>query len=166
MTEFDPVVEALYATNLISSLENEDYGASEMQNLFQFYADQYMLVNINSSIIDEVISFQKMKVDHDIFMQGESRYKKVQWYFFDPAMRLDAMKSFLSRSTSSTSLEQFRQSDRGVAFIADMDAQFLYVPKTWIRYILMIRLAKVKANLIYEGKPGYKYLTPDKYLMN
>ena len=57
MTEFDPILDALYAANLISSLENEDFADLEMQNLFQFYADSYMLVSSHSSIINEVIHF-------------------------------------------------------------------------------------------------------------
>ena len=34
MTEFDPVLDALYSANLISHLENEDFADQEMQNLF------------------------------------------------------------------------------------------------------------------------------------
>lgn len=57
MTKFEPILEALYAANLISSLENEDYADADMQNLFCFYSDSYMLVSVHSSIIDDVIHF-------------------------------------------------------------------------------------------------------------
>ena len=57
MTNFDPVLEALYAANLISTLENEDYADSEMQNLFRFYSDSYMLVSVHSSIVDDIVHF-------------------------------------------------------------------------------------------------------------
>ena len=57
MQKFDPILEALYASNLISALEKEDYADSEMQNLFRFYSDAYMLVSVHSSIIDDIIHF-------------------------------------------------------------------------------------------------------------
>ena len=50
-------MDALYSANLISSLENEDFADPEMQNLFQFYADSYVLVSTHSSIINDVIHF-------------------------------------------------------------------------------------------------------------
>ena len=30
---------------------------------------------------------------------------------------------------------------QNLAFVADMDAQFIYVPKTWIRGILRVRIS-------------------------
>ena len=32
-----------------------------------------------------------------------------------------------------------------------MDAQFIYVPKTWVRGILKVRIAKVMFNIIYKS---------------
>lgn len=55
--KFDPVLEALYAANLVSTLENEDWQDAEMQNLFSCYSDSYMLVSVNSSLVDEIIHF-------------------------------------------------------------------------------------------------------------
>ena len=54
-----------------------------MQNLFQFYADSYMLVSTNSSIIDDVIHFQKLKIDCDVFAVGEAFYAKLKYHYFD-----------------------------------------------------------------------------------
>ena len=70
-------MEALYAANLISSLENEDYADIDMQNLFRFYSDSYMLVSVHSSIVDDIIHFQKLKVDYDVYTVGENRYSKL-----------------------------------------------------------------------------------------
>ena len=36
-----------------------------------------------------------------------------------------------------------------------MDAKFLYVPKSWIRGLLRIRIAKVMVSLIFRGKQRY-----------
>ena len=87
--KFDPVLEALYAANLISSLEREDYADSEMQNLFSFYADSYMLVSVNSSIIEDVIHFQQLKVDYDVYSVGETQYAKLKYLYFDMGTKLD-----------------------------------------------------------------------------
>ena len=83
MTEFDPILDGLYSVNLISPLENEDFSDPEMQNLFQFYADSYMLVSTNSSIIDDVIHIQKLKIDCDVFAVGEAFYAKLKYHYFD-----------------------------------------------------------------------------------
>ena len=55
---FDPVLEALFAAVMVSSLENEDAEDPEMQNLFATYSDSYMLVSTNSCIIEDIIVFQ------------------------------------------------------------------------------------------------------------
>lgn len=46
-----------------------------------------------------------------------------------------------------------------------MDAQFLFVPKIWLRYILMVKLARVQANLLFNVK-HIQTLTAEKYLVN
>lgn len=106
-----------------------------------------------------------MKVDHDIFMAGEARYKKLKYYFYDPAQRLDSISNYLNRSNITRSLDQFKSTERRVAFIADMDSQFIFVPKTWIRYILMIKIARVQAKLIYGHTHG-SHLSSERFLMN
>lgn len=141
--KFDPILEALYATFLISPLENEDRADPEMQNLFQSYADSYMLVSVDSNIIDDVIAFQKLKVDYDVFTRGEAYHAKQSYYFFEQTTRLQATSAFLKRNVSSKSLDQWRSSDRHLAFVADMDAKFLYVPKIWLRHILLVKIAHV-----------------------
>ena len=40
-----------------------------------------------------------------------------------------------------------------LAFIVDMDAQFIFVPKSWIKSILMMNLATACANVLIE--PDY-----------
>jgi len=85
------VLDALYSANLISHLENEDFADQEMQNLFQFYSDSYMLVSVHSSIINEVIHFQNLKVDYDVFSVGETRYAKLKCCYFDFATRINAV---------------------------------------------------------------------------
>lgn len=52
------MLEALFATFMISSLDNEDENDREMQNLFSTYADSYVLVSTNSCIIDDIVIFQ------------------------------------------------------------------------------------------------------------
>ena len=85
---FDPILDALYAANHISTLENEDASDSEMQNLFQFYSDSHMLVSIHSNIIEEVILFQKLKVDYDVFTAGENYNEKLSSLFYYDVSRL------------------------------------------------------------------------------
>lgn len=116
----------------------------EMQNLFQFYSDSFMLVSVDSFIIDDIILFQRLKVDQDVFVAGESRYAKLKYYYFDELTRITEVTKFLKQSgTGGKSIDQWRTADRHLAFVADMDAQFLFVPKTWLRYILMVKIARV-----------------------
>ena len=57
-----------------------------------------------------------------------------------------------------------------MAFVADLDAQFIFVPKSWVRYILMIKILRVQASLIYDetyrGGPVNRHLTSDKFIKN
>ena len=57
-----------------------------------------------------------------------------------------------------------------MAFVADMDAQFLFVPKAWIRYILMVKIAHIQSKLILGDQRvfmnGRHYLTPDRFSLN
>ena len=41
------------------------------------------------------------------------------------------------------------EEQRDGAFVADMDAKFVYVPKKWVHSILRIKIAKVMVNLIF-----------------
>ena len=76
-TAFDPIIEALFATFMISSLDNEDEKDPEMQNIFATYADSYALVSTNSCIIEDIIIFQQMRIDYDIYLRGESQFQKL-----------------------------------------------------------------------------------------
>ena len=54
-----------------------------------------------------------------------------------------------------------------MAFVADMDAQFLFVPKAWIRYILVVKIAHIQSKLTLGDQRvfmnGRHFLTPDKF---
>ena len=59
-----------------------------MQNLFQSYSDSFMLVSVDSFLIDDIILFQRLKVDQEVFVIGENRYAKLKYYYFDPQTRI------------------------------------------------------------------------------
>ena len=61
-------------------------------------------------------------------------------------------------------MDQWKSSDRHLAFVADMDAQFIFVPKPWVRYILMVKILRIQANLIYDSSSIY--LASDKFVEN
>ena len=91
-----------------------------------------------------------MKVDFDIYTRGEARYKKVKYYYFDYQTRLEKVGKFLRRDDGNMSLDQWGSHERNLAFIADMDAKFLFVPKTWIRQILLTKLSAATTDLIFK----------------
>ena len=47
-----------------------------------------MLVSIHSNIIEEVILFQKLKVDYDVFTAGENYNEKLSSLFYYDVSRL------------------------------------------------------------------------------
>ena len=135
-----------------------------MQNLFSFYSDSYMLVSVHSSIIDDLVHFQRLKVDYGIYTAGEGHYSKLKYHYYEMSTKLLKLGEFLGGNSVSRSLEQWKSIDHNIAFVADLDAQFLFVPKTWVRYILMTRILRVQACLLYDDQS--RYLTSDKFIQN
>ena len=54
-----------------------------------------MLVSINSIIIDEVIHFQNLTKDYDLYTVGEKQYKKLSFYYYDQGTRIYELKDYL-----------------------------------------------------------------------
>ena len=128
-----------------------------------------MLVSVQSSIINEVILFQNLKVDYDVFTAGEARNSKLKHYFFDLKTRHNDIKSYIESNQGAKALDQWKSSERHVAFIADMDAQFLFVPKSWVRFILMVKIARIQSSLIYSDRcteGTVVHLHSEKFLLN
>ena len=75
------------------------------------------------------------------------------------------MSAYFKERSSSKSVDRWGQSSRNLAFVADMDAHFLFVPKTWLRQILLIKLATIQANLLYD-RHFHSCLKSDKYALN
>ena len=109
-----------------------------------------MLVSTNSCIIQDICVFQQMRLDYDVFLRGESYNKKLSHLYFRDENRIRCLSEYLKTSTSSKSLDRWGSIDRHLAFIADMDANFIYVPKTWLRQILLVKIANVQTNLIFN----------------
>ena len=61
-----------------------------------------------------------------------------------------SLEEYLKTTTSSKSLDRWGSLDRHLAFVADMDANFIYVPKTWLKQILLVKIAKIQTNLIFD----------------
>mmetsp|Transcript_46913 Transcript_46913/g.62081 ORF Transcript_46913/g.62081 Transcript_46913/m.62081 type:complete len:121 (+) Transcript_46913:608-970(+) len=106
-----------------------------------------------------------MRVDYDVYLRGEQQNKKIANRFYYEQNRISAMQTYFKEHSSNKSVDRWGESERHLAFVADMDAHFLYVPKAWIRQIILIRLATIQSNLIYD-----RHFTPslssEKYAMN
>lgn len=106
-----------------------------------------------------------MRLDYDVYARGEDKYQSVQHRYYHAENRLRHMAEYFKERSSSKSVDRWGQSSRHLAFVADMDAHFLFVPKAWLRQILLIKLAGVQANLLYD-RHFHECLTSDKYQLS
>ena len=90
-----------------------------------------------------------------MFTVGEAYNAKLKYHYFDEGTRLTVLSKRLNTKDSSKSLGQWKSVDRHLAFVADMDAQFLFVPKAWVRYILIVKIAQIQSSLIFDTNGIY-----------
>ena len=63
------------------------------------------------------------------------------------------MSAFSNATVKDKTVDRFDLKSNNLAFLADLDASFIYVPKAWLRQILLCKLACVGTDLITNNKP-------------
>ena len=104
-----------------------------MESLFESYSDAYMLVNINSPIINDVSLIQSYQQDCDMYDFQASKSNEIELKCFLNQNRNEKMVQAIKGQKMNQSVNYWKTQDaKKQAFVADMDAQFVYVPKKWI----------------------------------
>lgn len=129
-------------------LEGKD---TQMQNLFQSYTDRYYLVSIHSCLIDEIMAFQNFtnyKHQHKITYD-----KLLSEILLKNKMTNKQLKDSLAGMENESPLNQWKNLGshditQKNAFIFDMDANFICVPRVWVDQILKKNLVDSLMNLL------------------
>ena len=72
------------------------------------------------------------------------------------------LNTFANTITKDKSIDRFDLKSEKLAFLADMDACFIFVPKAWLRQILLCKLIDVGTDLATSKKLNNK-LNNQKY---
>ena len=62
------------------------------------------------------------------------------------------LSAFSHATIKDTSIDRFDLNSNNLAFLADLDACFIYVPKAWLRQIVLCKLVEVGTNLVTHKK--------------
>ena len=119
-----------------------------MQDLFETYQDAYDMVNINSGLMPEILALQKFKIETKGMHQAKKQYEKLSKRYFYYDSQSTAHRNFIRQLKDIINPDHWNDTQRNeseLAFLVDMDAQFIFVPKAWTQAVMKIRLLSVLA---------------------
>ena len=136
-----PILEALFSGFLVSHLGDEDYcGDQPTQDLYKSYSESHFMVNINSDLMPQIMAIQAFKNEFKVHQRAQNEYDKLTRDFFFYETKAKKVKTFLRQIRMDRLTEHWKtisKSDDEFAFVVDLDAQFIFVPKAWVRDSMM-----------------------------
>ena len=103
------------------------------------------MMNVNSDLLPIVTAIQFFKTENKAYQGGKTKWNKITKEFYDKSKRMTAMKNFSQQTRNDRRTDHWKDIDHPdseLAFVIDMDAQFVFVPKVWIRNILLLKILR------------------------
>ncbi|CDW72543.1 lupus brain antigen [Stylonychia lemnae] len=145
------IMEALNQTFLLSSIDDEEAEADE--SIFKLYKHNYVMMSTQSILAKDILQLQQcMDGIHINEFISQKLVELRPKYFMINNFRGAFIKQYKDFLNQFNQKHAFTFDKNETAFILDMDAKFLMVPKNWTVKLMVIKLLNLCLSLANELK--------------
>lgn len=135
-----------FACQNMHPLDRDDLDQEENENLFEEFEGKYYLMSIHSNIADKLQDLQQKLLSATLGQQITKLFRSnVKSYFYQETLLTKLNKKMKRLEIDPFATEDMIQpgSGRQLAFMIDLDLQFVLVPCNWTNTIIQKRMTRV-----------------------